>query len=249
MPWRASVHTTPIQERARIAARRDADKVGAGRFDDAFTSDRRWRRLRKMYITAHPLCSECLKRGRTVPASEVDHRIPRRDRPDLAFEWDNLDGLCKTHHSIKTRWEKAGHMVPVTIVCGPPGSGKSTYVREHMKQGDLVVDLDAIGAALSMTPMHHSTTAMLDFSIPARDAVLKRLEAPARVGAAWVIAGLPDRAERDALSKRLRASLVLLDVPADECVRRLIADKERPATEWEPRVEQWWKAYRETTRI
>ena len=30
------------------------------------------------------------------------------------------------------------------VVCGPPASGKTTYVKQHMIPGDIVVDLDAI---------------------------------------------------------------------------------------------------------
>ncbi len=32
----------------------------------------------------------------------------------------------------------------MTIVCGPPASGKSTYVAEHMGANDALIELDAI---------------------------------------------------------------------------------------------------------
>ena len=34
------------------------------------------------------------------------------------------------------------------VITGPPGSGKTTWVKENMKDGDIVLDLDAIKAAL-----------------------------------------------------------------------------------------------------
>lgn len=37
----------------------------------------------------------------------------------------------------------------VILVCGPPASGKTTFVRNHMVPGDIVVDLDAIMQAIS----------------------------------------------------------------------------------------------------
>jgi hypothetical protein len=46
--------------------------------------------------------------------------------------------------------------IPLTIVCGPPGSGKSTYIREHAKQGDTIIDLDAIMGTLSGKPEHQN---------------------------------------------------------------------------------------------
>lgn len=33
------------------------------------------------------------------------------------------------------------------VICGPPCSGKSTYVREHAEDGDLLVDYDVIAQA------------------------------------------------------------------------------------------------------
>ena len=36
----------------------------------------RWRKIRTAYITAHPLCEDCLAAGRYTPAQEVHHVIP-----------------------------------------------------------------------------------------------------------------------------------------------------------------------------
>lgn len=46
--------------------------------------------------------------GRVRAASEVDHIVPRRDAPNLAYERENLQPLCKPCHSRKTRAEMEG---------------------------------------------------------------------------------------------------------------------------------------------
>lgn len=56
-----------------------------------------------------PLCSDPYRthaeQKETVVANEVDHIISRRKRPDLVFDLDNLQPLCKACHSTKTRKE------------------------------------------------------------------------------------------------------------------------------------------------
>lgn len=42
----------------------------------------------------------------------------------------------------------------LVIVAGPPCSGKSSYIDEHWKPGDLVVDYDEVMAVFTRRPMH-----------------------------------------------------------------------------------------------
>ncbi len=64
--------------------------------------DARWRAARREFLASHPWCAECLKAGRHVPATDVDHVIPHRG--DRAVFWDekNWQPLCHSCHSKKT---------------------------------------------------------------------------------------------------------------------------------------------------
>lgn len=42
----------------------------------------------------------------------------------------------------------------ITLVCGLPGCGKSTYVKEHLTDGALAYDLDAIASAFRLRMPH-----------------------------------------------------------------------------------------------
>jgi 5-methylcytosine-specific restriction protein A len=59
--------------------------------------NRRWRAIRSLYISKHPLCELCQAAGRLVPATEVHHKIPVEDGGSHAE--DNLQALCKSCHS------------------------------------------------------------------------------------------------------------------------------------------------------
>lgn len=50
-------------------------------------------------------CVECRNKGKITLATDVDHILPREQRPDLELDRDNCQSLCKPHHSKKTRRE------------------------------------------------------------------------------------------------------------------------------------------------
>ena len=64
-----------------------------------------WQKARKKYLQSHPLCVECMKEGRYVKATDVDHIIAHRGDPKLFWDQSNWQSLCHRHHSIKTNAE------------------------------------------------------------------------------------------------------------------------------------------------
>lgn len=62
-----------------------------------------WRRLRAWVLANNPLCVMCQALHVVCVATEVDHIIPHRGDRQLFWDPVNLQGLCATHHSEKTR--------------------------------------------------------------------------------------------------------------------------------------------------
>ena len=65
-----------------------------------------WQKMRKVCLNRKPLCVTCEKSGIVRAAREVDHIIPHRGDEKLFSDLDNLQGLCKSCHSKKTREEQ-----------------------------------------------------------------------------------------------------------------------------------------------
>lgn len=63
---------------------------------------KRWKSLREVQLRKEPYCVECLKEGRQVAATEVDHIIRHQGDPALFYNQNNLQSLCKPCHSRKT---------------------------------------------------------------------------------------------------------------------------------------------------
>ena len=65
-----------------------------------------WQKARAVFLQAHPLCEECLKQGRYVKATDVDHIVAHRGDRRLFWDMSNWQALCHSCHSKKTKGEK-----------------------------------------------------------------------------------------------------------------------------------------------
>jgi 5-methylcytosine-specific restriction protein A len=63
--------------------------------------------LREWRLKTEPLCRECVAQGiYDVVATEVDHIEPHRGDWSKFVDRNNLQSLCKSHHSKKTAKER-----------------------------------------------------------------------------------------------------------------------------------------------
>lgn len=134
--------------------------------------------------------------------------------------------------------------IPLTILCGPPGSGKSTYLRQHAGPNDTIIDLDAIMQRISGLPEHHTSPRWLGKALDERNRQLRALATDTAHAKAWFIVAAPDPTERRTWARRLGGQVVTLDTPLAECIRRIEADPARRG-QTERMIEAakaWWKA-------
>lgn len=136
----------------------------------------------------------------------------------------------------------------VTLVSGPPGSGKSTYVAKRRSPQDVVIDLDDIKAEISGSEMHQSPDdrKLLKRALKERNRRLSQLaEADDDGACAWFICGSPKAADREHWRTALGADVVVLATPLDEIEDRLQADASRSGREEEMATwaGRWWSEY------
>jgi len=82
--------------------KRDVDRRNS--YQRGYT--KKWARARLWYLAQHPLCVECLKRGKLVSATQVDHIQPHQGDMTLFWDSDNWQALCHSCHSRKTLAEQ-----------------------------------------------------------------------------------------------------------------------------------------------
>lgn len=206
----------------------------------------RWQKAREVILAREPLCRPCKQAGRVSPATEVDHVVEKaRGGTD---DPDNLQPICKHCHDAKSRVEARGGpavATSVTVVCGPPGAGKTTYVRERAMWGDLVVDVDTLWTALSGLPLYDKPDPLLPFVLACRDAIYDRLSRANEVRQAWVITGGAKSQDRAAWRQR-GAKVVVIETQAAVAIARIRRDETRAkrAALLERLVRDWWAEYR-----
>jgi hypothetical protein len=126
----------------------------------------------------------------------------------------------------------------LTVVTGPPCSGKSTYVRAHAVPGDIVIDFDAIAQAFGSPVPHDHHAQVRHVTIAARRAAIEAALTVCHRVDVWIV-DCNISPERMAGYKRAGATFVGLVVDAGELHRR--ADTERPPL-WHGLIDRWTPA-------
>lgn len=176
----------------------------------------------------------------------------------MALFWDeaNWQPLCKPCHDQKTAREDGPAQVrpkwlktpgcTVRLVCGPPGSGKTTLVRDRVAENDIVIDLDEIVAELSGAPLYKSGGAWLGRGIRERNRRLASLHHEPKHRVAWVITTGYADTRRWWIDKLKPIETIVLRTPEHVCAHRITGDPRRAgvAAAQCRAVASWWSIER-----
>lgn len=115
----------------------------------------------------------------------------------------------------------------VYIVYGSPCSGKSTYIKEHMKNGDIVCDVDLIYEAIGNHNAHDADLHVHEVALKLKSAFMDIIRN--REGGwsnAYVVSIANTKEKLKADMERVNADkCIFIDTPYEVCMERA---KERP---------------------
>lgn len=133
----------------------------------------------------------------------------------------------------------------VFIVYGSPLSGKSSYVKDAMSEGDLIIDMDNIWQCVSGCDRYVKPNRLKSVVFSVRDNLLESVKfRRGKWNNCYIIGGYPYKGERERLLDSLGAREIFIDTPKEVCLERLSSCTDgRDKAEWERYINDWWAQY------
>lgn len=222
-----------------------------------FYASQEWQAFRMVIITERakrdggPTCEHCKQRvahSRELTVHHIIELTPENVQDVMiSLNPDNVlvvhNDPC--HNQIHGRF---GHQLQrgVYLVYGPPLSGKTSFVQEQLRRGDIVVDMDRLYAAVTMLPEYDKPDSLLANVRGIHNLLVDNIKTRyGKWGSAWIIGGYADRYKREKMADSVGAELVFCNVSKEECLRRLAVDEGRRyrQDEWRGYIERWFEEY------
>ena len=159
----------------------------------------------------------------------------------------NPENIMLVHHKCHNEiHNKLGYIKrEIYLVYGSPLSGKTSYVKSVMNEGDLILDIDNIWECVSGCDRYIKPGKLNAVVFGTRDLLLDMVRM--RVGKwdnAYIVGGYPLISERERLIKALGAREIYIESTKEECLNRLKDVKDgRDKKQWEEFVNDWWQRY------
>jgi hypothetical protein len=162
---------------------------------------------------------------------------------NIALNPDNI--MIVSHKSHNYIHNKFGHAVrQIFMVYGAPLSGKTSYVKDVMEEGDLIIDIDSIWECVSGMPRYTKPQKLTKNVFGIRDLMMDMVKY--KVGKwsnCYLVGGWPLVSERERLKKMYGAREIFIDTTKEECIYRLEADELRDKDKWRQYIEDWFAKF------
>lgn len=99
MPWIQKI------ERKKKTTPKKRNETDMRKLRQQAYQNTRWRKERDTYMSQHPLCEDCLEKGKVTAGTDCHHLVsPFKNGVinwSLLLDWNNLRSLCKECHGLR----------------------------------------------------------------------------------------------------------------------------------------------------
>ena len=223
---------------------------------NSFYHGKEWRKLleglklERLNEDGQLICEYCGKPIVRAYDAIGHHKVELTEENVNVFEISlNPENVAFLHHRCHNYvHDKLGYSRrEVYLVYGPPRAGKTTWVRENMTEGDLVVDMDSVWECVSGCERYVKPRRLNAVAFKVRDVLIDAVKY--RLGKwrnAYVIGGYPLSSERERLCRELGAREIFIDATKEECIQRAEGMEKDSVEDWKKYVEEWFERYHAT---
>ena len=126
------------------------------------------------------------------------------------------------------------------IIWGPPGSGKTTYAKLNMTDGDIIIDFDLLCVALTGMDSHKYEESLRDRIEGVREFLLNTCLAYPEIRHTWITVCRPRTVTR--YLSHANVEKRLMPTPERECIRRCVY-RGGEFTHWQRIVKKWFEEF------
>lgn len=133
----------------------------------------------------------------------------------------------------------------VYLITGAPCSGKTTFARDRMQAGDVLIDIDDIWQQVSGQPRYTKPNSLKPLVFATRDEQEDKVRMRAGTWRnAFVIKSLPLPMDRRREAEKLGAEVITIDTPQEECLARLRQNPQgRDVAEYEKFIKKYFSMF------
>lgn len=142
----------------------------------------------------------------------------------------------------------------IYVLCGPPGAGKTTIVNKYLNLGDLVIDLDALGQAITGQDLQgylfETPRSILDVLLPLKSHLIElaiNYHAERFCKNVWITISGARASDRKRLSDLLCThphKIFVFEISHNVCREHIKNDPSRGSWQlWDPIIKKWWNDY------